>query len=132
MGIKNRQKCVGCIAQSAAKYTDALDWAAFVLQAANNIESILGVAHDLADIDVARFAHHPDSTVATAYRVEITHLTEIVNDLHQVRFRDAETLRNISDCRQPTVVKPDMNEDAQRIMGMKGEAHRHLRLIVSL
>ena len=47
MGIKNRQKCVGCIAQSAAKYTDALDWAiAFVLQAANNIESILGVAHD--------------------------------------------------------------------------------------
>src|SRR5438477_290156 len=44
MGIQNRQKCLGCITQSAAEHADALDRAiAFVFKAANDIELILGV-----------------------------------------------------------------------------------------
>ena len=48
MDIQNRQKCVGCISQSTAEHTDALNRAiAFVLKAADDIELILGVAHHL-------------------------------------------------------------------------------------
>src|SRR5205823_13725988 len=87
--------------QSAAEHADALDRAiAFVFKAANDIELILGVAHDLSDIDVLRFAQQTDAAVATAHCVEITHLTEIVDDLHQVRLRDTETLRDVVDRRQ--------------------------------
>ena len=44
MGIENRQKCLGCITQSAAEHADALDRAiAFVFKAANDIELILDV-----------------------------------------------------------------------------------------
>src|SRR5262249_32184574 len=121
MGIQNRQKCVGCITQNAAEHTDALDRAiAFVFQAADDIELILGVAHHLSDVDASRFAHQTDAAVATAHCVEITFLTEIVDDLHQVRLRDIESLRNVFDCRQLTVVEPDLNEDAQRKISMKG------------
>jgi hypothetical protein len=39
MGIQNRQKCRGCIMQSAAQHADALDRAiAFVFKAANDTE----------------------------------------------------------------------------------------------
>ena len=73
MGIQNRQKRLGCILQSTAEHTDALDRAiAFVFKTANDIESILGVAHHLPDIDVSRFAHQTDAAVATAHCVEIT------------------------------------------------------------
>ena len=121
MGIQNRQKCLGCITQSAAEHADPLDRAiAFVFKAANDIELILGVAHHLSDIDVSRFAHQTDAAVATAHCVEITLLTEIVDDLHQMRLRDTESLRDVSDRRQLTVVEPDLNEDAQREIGMKG------------
>src|SRR5215472_12543811 len=120
MSIENRQKCLGCITQNAAEHTDALDRAvAFVFEAANNIELILGVAHHLSDIDVLRFAHQTDAAPATAYCVEITVLTEIVDDLHQVRLRDIESLRDVFDRRQLTVVEPDLNEDAQREIDMK-------------
>jgi len=88
-----------------------------VFKAANDIELILGVAHHLSDIDVSRFVHQTDAAVATAHCVEITHLTEIVDDLHQVRLRDTETLRDAVDRRQLTVVEPDLNEDAQREIG---------------
>jgi hypothetical protein len=79
--------------------------------------------HYLADIDVARFAHQPNSTVTAAHCVEITSLTEKVDDFHQVRLRDTETLRDIVDRRQLTVVKADLNEDSQRKIGMKGKSH---------
>ena len=52
--------------------------------------------------------------------VQITFLTEIVDDLHQVRLRNIESLRDVLDRRQLTVVEPDLNEDAQREIGMKG------------
>jgi hypothetical protein len=121
MGIQNRQKCLGCITQSAAEHTDALDRAiAFAFKAANDSELVLAVAHHLSDIDVSRFSHQTDAAVATAHCVEITLLTEIVDDLHQVRLRDIESLRDVFDRRQLTVVEPDLNEDAQREIGMKG------------
>jgi DNA-binding IscR family transcriptional regulator len=41
----------------------------------------------------------------------------IVDDLRQVRLRDPETLRDVLDRRQLTVVEPDLNEDAQREIG---------------
>src|SRR5437016_8075137 len=111
MGIENRQKCLGCITQNAAEHADALDRAiAFVFKAANDIELILGVAHHLSDIDVSRFTHQTDAAIATAHCIEITLLTEIVDDLHQVRLRDTETLRNVFDRHQLTVVEPDLNE----------------------
>src|SRR5262249_45161183 len=110
--------------QSAAKHANALDRAiAFVFKAANDIELILGVAHHLSDIDVSRFAHQTDAAAATAHCVEITFLTEIVDDLHQVRLRDIETPRDVFDRRQLTVVEPDLNEDAQREIGMKRYTH---------
>jgi len=43
----------------------------------------------------------------------------MVGDLHQVRLRDFEGLRDVVDRRQPTVVEPDLNEDAQREIGVK-------------
>jgi hypothetical protein len=36
------------------------------------------------------------------------------------RLRDTESLRDVFDRRQVTVVEPDLNEDAQREIGMKG------------
>ena len=93
---------------------------AFVFKAANDSEPILGVAHHLPDVYVSRLAHQTDAAVATAHCVEITLLTEIVDDLHQVCLRDTESLRNVFDRRQLTVVESDLNEDAQREIGMKG------------
>jgi len=89
-------------------------------KAANDTKLILGVAHHLSDIDVSRFAHQTDAAVTAPHCVEIALLTEIVDDLHQVRLRDPETLRDVLDRRQLTVVKPDLNKDAQREIGMKG------------
>jgi hypothetical protein len=60
--------------------------------------------------------------VTAAHSVEIALLSEIVGDLHQVRFRNTETLRDVVDRRQLTIVKPDLNEDAQREVGIKGYA----------
>jgi hypothetical protein len=77
-------------------------------------------AHHLADVDVARFTDQPDSAGTAAHCVEITSLTEIVDDFHQVRLRDTESLRDVVDPRQLTVVERDLNEDAQREIGMKG------------
>jgi hypothetical protein len=37
-----------------------------------------------------------------------------------VRLRDIESLRDVFDPRQLTVVEPGLNEDAQREIGMKG------------
>src|SRR5690349_13879664 len=124
MSIENRQKCLGCIKQNAAKHADMLDRAiALVFKAANYIEPILGVAHHLSDIDVSGFAHQTDAAVATAHCVEITFVTQIVDDLHQVRLRDTEGLRDVFDRRQLTVVESGLNEDAQRKIGMKGQTH---------
>ena len=84
---------------------------------------ILGVAHHLCDIDVSGFSgfsHQTVAAVATAHCVEITLLTEIVEDLHQVCLRDTESLRDVLDRRQLTVIEPNVNEDAQRKIGMKG------------
>ena len=121
MGIQNRQKYRGRILQSAPEHADALDRAvAFVLQAANDIELMLGIPHHLSDIDILRFAHQTDAPVATAHCVKITFLTEIIDDLHQVRLRDIESLRDFFDPRQFTAVDCDLNEDAQREIGMKG------------
>src|SRR6516225_9242987 len=121
MAIENSQKCFGCITQSAAKHADALDRAiAFVFKTADDIEVILVVAHYLSDVYVSRFAHQTDAAIATAHCVEITVLTEIVDDLHQGRLRDTEDLRDVFDRRQLTVVETDVNEDAQRVIGMKG------------
>jgi hypothetical protein len=47
-------------------------------------------------------------------------LTEIVDDLHQGRLRDTESLRDFLDRRQLTVLETCVNEDAQREIGMKG------------
>src|SRR6516165_3185414 len=121
MGIQNRQKCLGCTTQSPAEHADALDRAiAFAFKAANDTELILGVTHHLSDIDVSRFSHQTDAAIATAHCIEITLLTEIVDDLHQGRLRDIESPRDLFDPRQLTVVEPDLNEDAQREIGMKG------------
>jgi len=92
----------------------------FVFEAANDIEPILGVAHHLSDIDVSWRAHQSDAATATAHCVEVTLLTEVVDDLHQVRLRNIESARDVLDRRQLTVVEPDLNEDAQREIGMKG------------
>src|SRR5262249_47433713 len=92
-------------------------------KAANDTELILGVAHHLSDIDVSGFSHQTDAAVATAHCVEITLLTEIVDDLHQVGLRDTESLRDVLDRRQLTVIEPNVNEDAQRKIGMKGQTH---------
>ena len=81
---------------------------------------ILGVAHHLSDIDVSGFSHQTDAAVATAHCIEITLLTEIVDDLHQVRLRDTKTLRDVVDRCQLTIVQSDLNENAQREIGMKG------------
>ncbi len=120
MGVQNRKKCFGCISQSAAEHADALDRAiALAFKAANDIELILGVAHNLSDVDVSRFAHQTDAAAATAYGVQITFLTEIVDYLHQMRLRDIESLRDFVDRRQLTLIEPDLNEHAQRKIGMK-------------
>ena len=92
---------------------------AFMFKAADDIELILGLAHHLSDVYVSRFAHQTDAAVATAHCVEITLLTEIVDDLHQGRLRDTEDLRDVFDRRQLAVVETDVNEDAQREIGMK-------------
>jgi hypothetical protein len=63
--------------------------------------------------------HASDSAVTAPHCVEVALLTEIVDDLHQVRLQDPETLRDVLDRRELTVVKPDLNEDAQREIGMK-------------
>ncbi len=91
-----------------------------MFKTADDIELILGVAHHLSNIDVSRCAHQTDAAVATAHCVEITLLTEIVDDLHQVRLRDTESLRDVFDRGQLAVVEPDLNGDAQREIGMKG------------
>src|SRR5262249_26273731 len=110
-----------------AEHADALDGAiAPAPKTPNNIELILCVAHHLSDIDVSRFAHQTDAAVTAAHCVEITLLTEIVYDLHQVRLRDAERLRNLFNRCQLTVVKPDLNKDAQCEICIKGEPHYYL------
>src|SRR5215472_4056591 len=71
IGIQNRQKCLGCITQSATEHADALDRAiAFLCKAANDIEPIFGVAYHLSDLDVSRFAHQTDAAIATPHCVE--------------------------------------------------------------
>ena len=121
MGIQNPQKCLGRITQSATEYADALDRAiVFLSKTAYDVELMLGVAHDLSDIDVSRFAHQTNAAIATAHRVKITFLTEIVDDLHQVRLRDTESPCNVLDRCQVIAVEPDLNEDTQREIGMQG------------
>jgi len=121
MSIQNRQKCLGCITQSAAEHADALERAiAFAFKAANDSELILGVAHYLSDIDVLRFVHQPNAAATTAYCVQITFLTEIIDHLHQVGLRNRVSLRDVLDSRQFTVIESNVNENAQGKIGMKG------------
>ena len=47
-------------------------------------------------------------------------MTEIVDDLHQVCLRDTKSLRDVLDRRQLTAVEPDLNENAQCKIGLKG------------
>ena len=73
MGIQNPQKCLGRITQSATEYADALDRAiVFLSKTAYDVELMLGVAHDLSDIDVSRFAHQTNAAVAATDGIEIT------------------------------------------------------------
>src|SRR5215469_11384265 len=85
ISIQNRQKCLGCITQSAAEHADALDQAiGFAFTAANDSELILGVAHYLSHIDFLLFVNQPNAAATAAYCVQITFFTEIIDQLHQV------------------------------------------------
>jgi len=70
--IQNRQKGLGRVSKSAPEHAGAFDPAiASPLKAANDVELVLGFAHHLAHIDVARVTHQPNAAVAATHCVEI-------------------------------------------------------------
>ena len=85
ISVQDSEKRLNRIVQHAAQHADALDRAIIApLQTADNIEPVLGLAHHLADIDVARRATQADAAPTTAHGIEIALATEIVRDLHQM------------------------------------------------
>ena len=85
ISVQDSEKRLNRIVQHAAQHADALDRAITApTQTADNIELVLGRAHHLADIDVARRATQADAAPTTAHGIEIALLTEIAYDLHQM------------------------------------------------
>src|SRR6516165_8773189 len=84
ISVQDSEKRLNRIVQHAAQHADALDRAIIAPpQTADNID-VLGLAHHLADIDVARRATQADAAPTTAHGIEIALLTEIAHNLHQM------------------------------------------------
>jgi hypothetical protein len=72
ISVQDSEKRLNRIVQHAAQHADALDRAITAPpQTADNIELVLGLAHHLADIDVARRATQADAAPTTAHGIEI-------------------------------------------------------------
>src|SRR5581483_2298608 len=97
------------------------------LQAADDVELVLGIADHLPDIDFARFAIEPDAAVPPAHGIEIALLAEIVDDLHQMLTGNIEAFRYVLNRRQLAAVQGDLDQNAQGKVGVKSKPHDGLR-----
>ncbi len=78
VGVQNSQKSIGCVTQGAAQYAGALDPAiACLIKATDDVEPVLGLAHHLADIDVAWLAHETNAAATSADRIETFRLRSL-------------------------------------------------------
>ncbi len=61
--------------------------------------------------------------MSAANGIDVSGYTQLMGDFHQVVLGDAIALGNLLDCREPIVLKRQIHQHTQRVVGVDGQAH---------
>jgi hypothetical protein len=85
----------------------------------------LGATHDLAESYLLSRFCQTQSAAPTANRRDISSNAQLMSNLHKVVFRDTVAVGNLGDRREPIILERKIHEQAQCVVGVDREAHRH-------
>ncbi len=128
MAVEHREEGVQRLVERMAEPAGRGDPAAVArrIEALDEVEALLGMAHDGTDIDLGRGSGKPDAPETPAHAFEIARVHQIVDHLHQMVLRNAIGARDLGDRAQPRLIlRPHIEEHAHRIIGVARQAHRN-------
>ncbi len=85
----------------------------------------LGQAHGVEQGDLAGGASQPDAAATTAHRLDEAILHQRLDQLEQEQFRDRVGLGDVGDPAQARIVDRAVDERADGVVGLSGQAHEH-------
>src|SRR4051812_28732654 len=122
--VEGGEKGVGRVAQSALQHAACLYAAeALPFEAADDVECLLHIAYDRANIDLRRLARQPYAAFIAADRLKIPFAAERLDDLHHMPAGDVETRDDLADRRQRLALTAGEHQHAHRVIGMQGQTH---------
>jgi hypothetical protein len=84
----------------------------------------LNLPHELSEVDLSGFSSEPHPAATAANGLDIAQFAQVVDDLHQVVGGDVIRSRDVSDGSQPVILKTEVNQHPEAVVGIRGEPHR--------
>src|SRR3546814_16138132 len=97
-----------------------------VPEALYQFEVYFSFANQPADIDLLGQAAESNTNVLAPEGLQISQLSQLVDDFHDVVARDAMTAGDLADGDETVAVAAEILQHAQRIVGIPSQLHRGL------